>query len=197
MGIFERYTKNAMRTMILAKHEADAFGSLEVGAEHILLALLSDSALISGSMNGVSESDIRAAINAHIPRRELNPLPHDLPLSAEARTALVLAREEADKLSQRYVQNEHVLLALVQSESSYTCQLLRQKGLSAEKLRLQIKTCKTASWDKGVCKREYGGTLSSSLPLSSRFKRSVERGACREEPSELPPVPKSRWKGAA
>lgn len=126
--------------MVRAKHEADGFGSLEVGVEHIVLALLSDPALISTTMEGVSEPEIRTAVSARIPRQEPNPLPHDLPLSTEARTALVLAREEAEKLGQRYVQNEHVLLALVQSESSYAVQLLKQKGLSADKLRFQIKT---------------------------------------------------------
>jgi len=126
--------------MHFAKWEADGFGSLEVGTEHILLALLRDPDLITSTMEGVSEPEIRASISARIHRREPNPLPHDLPLSTEGRTALVLATEEADKLGQRYVQNEHVLLALVQSESSYVAQLLKQKGVSAEKLRLHIRT---------------------------------------------------------
>jgi tetratricopeptide (TPR) repeat protein len=140
VSIFERYTEKARRTIVLAKHEADGFGSLEVGAEHILLALLRDPALISSTMETVSEPEIRASIGAYIPLREPNPLPHDLPLSAEARKALVLATEEADKLGQRYVQNEHVLLALVQSESSYAARLLKEKGVSPEKLRPHIKT---------------------------------------------------------
>jgi ATP-dependent Clp protease ATP-binding subunit ClpA len=119
VGIFERYTEKARQTIVLAKHEADGFGSLEVGTEHILLALLRDPALISSTMEAVSEAEIRAAIRAYIPRREPNPLPHDLPLSTEGRLSVVLATEEADKIGQRYIQNEHVLLALVQSESSY------------------------------------------------------------------------------
>jgi ATP-dependent Clp protease ATP-binding subunit ClpA len=140
VGIFERYTEKAKRTMVLAKHEADGFGSLEVSAEHILLALLSDQALTSSTMGGVSQSEIRTAIRAHLPRREQNPLPHDLPLSTEGRTALVLATEEADKLDQEYVQNEHVLLGLVQSESSYAAQVLKQRGLTPQILRAHIKT---------------------------------------------------------
>jgi tetratricopeptide (TPR) repeat protein len=140
MGIFERYTKKAIRTIILAKHEADGFGSLEVCAEHILLALLSDPVLISSTMEGVSEPEVRAAIRAHLPRRKQNPLPHDLPLNTEAHTALVLAREEANKLGQTYVQNEHIMLALLQSDSSYAAQILTERGLSADKLRLHTRT---------------------------------------------------------
>jgi ATP-dependent Clp protease ATP-binding subunit ClpA len=67
VGIFERYTEKARQTIVLAKHEADGFGSLEVGTEHILLALLRDPALISSTMEAVSEAEIRAAIRAYIP----------------------------------------------------------------------------------------------------------------------------------
>jgi ClpA/ClpB-like protein len=60
-------------------------------------------------------------------------------LSRAAREALVLAEGKADKLGHRYIRNEHLLLGLVESESNYAAQLLRQKDISAEKLRLQIK----------------------------------------------------------
>ena len=41
-------------------------------------------------MEGISEKEILETINAHLPRRERNPLPHDLELSRSAREALVL-----------------------------------------------------------------------------------------------------------
>jgi len=125
--------------MHLAKCEADGFGADQVEPEHILLALLSDAALVSSTMEGVSPSDIRASINAHALRREPKPLPHDLPLSAESRTAMARATEEADSAGQQYVRNEHVLLALAQSNTSYAAQLLKEQGFSIHKLGLQIK----------------------------------------------------------
>jgi tetratricopeptide (TPR) repeat protein len=173
MSIFERYTQKSRGTMHLAKCEADGFGSLEVSAEHILLALLGDPALISGTMEGVSESEIRDAINAHIPHRRPDPLPHDLPLNKEAWAALVLATEEADRLGHRHVQNEHVLLGLVQSESSYAARLLRQKGITAEKLRLQIKTLPQA---KEVHERSWKSKKSVETELIRRVSKLVGRG---------------------
>lgn len=139
MSMFIRYIEGARRTIVRAKHEADRFGSLEIDPEHILLALLSDPVLISRTMEGISEKEILETINAHLPRREPNTLPHDLELSRSAREALVLAEGEADKFGHRYIRNEHVLLGLAQSESSYGAQLLKQKGFSTDKLRLQIK----------------------------------------------------------
>jgi hypothetical protein len=139
MSIFSRYIEEARRTMVLAKHQADRFGSLEIDPEHILLALLSDPVLISRTMEGISEKEILETINAHLPQREPNTLPHDLELSRAAREALVLAEEEADRFGHRYIQNEHLLLGLVESGDCYASELLTKKGLSAEKLRFQIK----------------------------------------------------------
>ncbi len=139
MSIFERYTENAKKTMHLAKCEADKFGSPEVGADHILLALLHDPAVVNGALEGISAAEIRDEIKSRITQREQNPLPHDLPLAEDARKVLVLATEEAKKLNQGLVRNEHVFLALVQCRNSYAAQLLVQKGLSADRLRVHIR----------------------------------------------------------
>ena len=139
MGMFARYNEEARRTVVRAKHQADRFGSLEIDPEHILLALLDDPVLISRTMKGISEKEVIDTINAHLPRRELNTLPHDLPLSTPAREALVLAEAAADQLGHQYIRNEHVLLGLVESGDCYAGELLTKKGLSAENLRMQIK----------------------------------------------------------
>lgn len=139
MGMFVRYIDEARRTLVRAKHEADRFGSLEIDPEHILLALLSDPVLISRTMEGISEKEILETISAHLPRREPNTLPHDLPLSTTAREALVLAEAAADALGHLHIWNEHILLGLLNCGSCYAVELLTTKGLSAEKLRLQIK----------------------------------------------------------
>jgi tetratricopeptide (TPR) repeat protein len=139
MGMFFRYTEKSRRTIVRAKHAADRFGSLEIEPEHLLLALLNDPVLISGVMEGVSEKEILDTINAHLPQREPNMLPHDLPLSRGTRQTLVLAEAETDKLDHLYIRNEHLLLGLVESGDTFAAELLTKKGLSAEKLRMQIK----------------------------------------------------------
>jgi hypothetical protein len=139
MGMFFRYTEQSRRTIVRAKHEADRFGSLEIEPEHLLLALLNDPVLISGVMEGISGNEILDTINAHLPQREPNMLPHDLPPSRGTRQTLGLAEAEADKLDHLYIRNEHLLLGLVESGDTFAAELLTKKGLSAEKLRMQIK----------------------------------------------------------
>ncbi len=140
MTTFIRYIEEARQTIFHAKHQADRFGALEIEPEHILLALLNDSVLISRTMEGISEKEIREAIDAHLPRREPNTLPHDLPLSKAARKALVLAEEEADKLGHLKIGNGHLLLGLLDSTDSYAAAFLTKKGLSADKLRRQLES---------------------------------------------------------
>jgi ClpA/ClpB-like protein len=124
-------------------------------------------------MEGIPEPEIRGALNAHIVRREPNPLPHDLPLSKEARMALVLATEKAEEFSHRYVENKHVLLALVESESSYAAQLLRGQGLVAEKLRPQIKALPQPP---EVHRPAGGSETSPESELARRVLEFVHRG---------------------
>jgi ATP-dependent Clp protease ATP-binding subunit ClpA len=140
MTMFIRYIEEARLTIFHAKHQADRFGALEIEPEHILLALLQDPVLISRTMEGISEKEIRETIDAHLLRRPPNMLPHDLPLSEAARKALVLAEGEADKLGHRKIGNGHILLGLVDSGDSYAAGLLTRKGLSADKLRGQLES---------------------------------------------------------
>ena len=139
MGMFARYLKYSRQTIVRAKHEADRFGSPKIDPEHILLALLNDSDLTSRSMQGISEEEIVMAIEAHVPRGERNPLPHDLELSGEARNVLIVAEAEADRVGHRDIRSEHLLLGLVESGNGFAAELLRKKGLSADQLRSQLK----------------------------------------------------------
>ncbi len=140
MGMFARYLEYSRQTIVRAKHEADRFGSPEIDPEHILLALLNDPVLTSRMMQGISENEIVMAIEAHIPRGERNPLPHDLELSKTAHEALGLAEEEADKLGHRDIRNEHILLGIVESGKSFAAKLLAKEGVSPDHVRRQIKS---------------------------------------------------------
>jgi ATP-dependent Clp protease ATP-binding subunit ClpA len=140
MGMFGRYLKYSLQTIVRAKHEADRFGSPEIDPEHILLALINDPVLTSRMMQGTSEKEIVMKIETHIPGGERNPLPHDLELSKAIREALVLAEGEAGKLGHQDIRNQHILLGLVESANSFAAKLLAEEGLSADHLRRQIES---------------------------------------------------------
>jgi hypothetical protein len=102
------------------------------------LGLLNDGFLASFVLEGVSVQGIREHILATLPRQKEIPTSADLPLSNNAKQALSYGAEEADRLADRQIRNQHLLLGLMRVEGSYAAQMLRQKGLDAASLRFRI-----------------------------------------------------------
>jgi ATP-dependent Clp protease ATP-binding subunit ClpC len=136
--MFERYTEQARRTIFFALKEASNFGSPYIETEHLLLGLLHDGFLTSFALQGISVQRIRDDIMATLPRRKEIPTSVDLPLSKNAKQALSYGAEEAERLADRQIRNQHLLLGLMRVEASYGAQMLRQKGLDPANLRLRI-----------------------------------------------------------
>ena len=136
--MFERFTEEARQTMHSSKYQTDLLGSPKVETEHILLALLEDIRLTNRFLEGLSVENMRGEIFALVTRKPLPLLPRDIPLSRDARQALLFAGEEADLLGDGHVSNHHILLGLLRLENCLAAQVLRQEGLSADKVRSRI-----------------------------------------------------------
>jgi hypothetical protein len=102
------------------------------------LGLLNDGFLTSFVLQGISVQGIRDDIMATLPRQKEIPTSVDLPLSNDAKQALSYGAEEAERLADRQIRNQHLLLGLMRVEGSYGAQMLRQKGLDPANLRLRI-----------------------------------------------------------
>src|ERR1039457_3059593 len=96
--MFERFAREARRTMHNSKRETDDLGYPRVDTEHILLALTRDAAFANHFLGGISVTKLRDEIFARIPRMPPPILPRDIPLTKAARQALECAVEEADKM---------------------------------------------------------------------------------------------------
>lgn len=134
--MFERYTEKARRTIFFAKHEASQFGSPHIEPEHLLLGLFNDGFLASRVLEGISVQRLREEILSLLPRA--SPTSGDLPLSASAKKALSYGAEEADRLGDRQIRNQHLLLGIMRIEDCSAARLLTQKGLRPESLRVRI-----------------------------------------------------------
>ena len=62
----------------------------------------------------------------------------DLPLSHESKRVLAYSAEEAEKLKPRHIGPEHLLLGLLREENSLAASLLRERGLSIERVREEL-----------------------------------------------------------
>ncbi len=139
--MFERYTEKARRIVFFARYEASEFGSPTIETEYLLLGILrEDKALASRFLpSNDSVASIRQRIRALTPRREKISTSVDLPLSHESKRALAYSAEESDKLKQRHIGPEHMLLGLLREEKSLAANLLQERGLSIARVREELR----------------------------------------------------------
>jgi ketosteroid isomerase-like protein len=135
--MFERYTEKARRVIFFARFEASQYGSQYIETEHLLLGLLrEDPALLSSCLEATGGAEgLRTAIERQIPPRERISTAIEVPLTGESTQVLKLAVEECNKLEQRYVGPEHILLGLLRVEGSFAARLLLERGLNPEAFR--------------------------------------------------------------
>jgi hypothetical protein len=135
--MFERYTERARRVIFFARYEASQFGSPYIETEHLLFGLFrEDPALVSRFVGPAKiAAEIRTEIEKQITRREYISTSVEIPLTPEGRKVLTLASEEADRLGQRYVGTEHMLLGILRLEGSLPARLLQERGLKLSAIR--------------------------------------------------------------
>jgi hypothetical protein len=138
--MFERFTEKARRVVFFARYEASQYGSPYIETEHLLLGFLrEDRALAKWFPGGNStETGIRAEIEGQITQRERISTSVEVPLTEECKKALNLAAEESERLAQRHIGTEHLLLGVLRVEGTLAAKLLRKRGLKPEAIREQL-----------------------------------------------------------
>jgi hypothetical protein len=138
--MFERFTQQARRVVFFARYEASEYGSPYIETEHLLLGLLREDQALARMFLGQGDvqAQIRAEIERHFTRRERISTSVEVPLTGDCQKVLNLAVEESDRLGQRYVRTEHILLGMLGVERSLAAQLLQAKGLKAAEVRVQL-----------------------------------------------------------
>jgi ATP-dependent Clp protease ATP-binding subunit ClpC len=138
--MFERYTEKARRVIFFARYEASQFGQPYIETEHLLLGLLrEDKALTHRFLRGHAKVEsIRNQIEDKTLVREKVATSVDLPLSNEGKRVLAHAAEEAERMRDRHIGTEHLLLGLLREEKSFAAELLRERGVSLEQVRQSL-----------------------------------------------------------
>src|SRR5262249_47847692 len=135
--MFERYTEKARRVVFFARYEASQYGSPTIESEHFLLGLLrEDQAMLAAFIPSANAAeDIRAEVEKRTTVGQKISTSVDLPLTADCKAALADAAEEAERLAQRTVGTEHLLLGLLRVEKSIAADILRGRGLDLAQVR--------------------------------------------------------------
>ena len=140
--MFERYTEKARRVIFFARYEASQFGTPEIQSEHLLLGILRESKALKEILGLTHVEDIRLQIEGVSERREKIATSVDLPLTTECKRILAYAAEEAERLVQKHIGVEHLLLGILREEKSLGAKVLHKQGVKLEQARKRIADAK-------------------------------------------------------
>jgi antitoxin component of RelBE/YafQ-DinJ toxin-antitoxin module len=128
--MFERYTEKARRVIFFARYEASAFGSPYIETEHLLLGLVREARKVLQQLGLPADTTVET-LRLRIDKQQKLPAPSvNIPLSNESKGVLAYAAEEAERLQQRHVGTEHLLLGLLREETTLAAGLLGELGVT-------------------------------------------------------------------
>jgi len=133
--MWQRFTERARRVILLGQQEAGEMQSGHVGAEHLLLGLLSESEGVASQVLqelDVSLEETREKIRAQI---VVTPGDNEPKLTRAAKHVLELAGDEARQMRHNYIGTEHLLLALLREPSGGAANLLE---IDLEEARVEM-----------------------------------------------------------
>jgi ATP-dependent Clp protease ATP-binding subunit ClpA len=145
--MFERFTDQARRVVVLAQEEARDLGHNYIGTEHILLGLLREGeTLAARSLDAleVTLDTARQRVLEITGRGEGQPSGH-IPFTPRTKKVLELSLREALQLGDNHIGTEHLLLGLVREGDGVGAQVLKRLGAPPDQVRAQVMdTVKTA-----------------------------------------------------
>lgn len=134
--MFERYTEKARRVVFFARYEACQYGSPEIDTEHLLLGLIREDKALYRWLPKTDLQTIRQRVDANSIKRPPKSTAIALPLDAPARRVLKFAADEAERLGNKHIGTEHLLLGLLDEEGCFAAKLLREGGADAQEVRI-------------------------------------------------------------
>ena len=137
--MFERFTDQSHRAVVLAQEEARRLNHDHVGTEHLLAGLLREergtAAQVLGS-SGVTLDAVRGQIAALVGAGQEPPRGH-IAFTARAKKGFELALREATRLGQQ-IGTGHLLLGLTGQADCVAAQILGALGVDLTGLRARV-----------------------------------------------------------
>jgi ATP-dependent Clp protease ATP-binding subunit ClpA len=138
--MFERFTNQSRRVVVLAQEEARMLNHNYIGTEHLLLGLLHEgkgSAAKALTAMDVTLGAARDQVVAIIGQGQGQPSGH-IPFTPRAKKSLELSLREALQLGDGYIGTGHLLLGLIRQGDSTAVKILGKFGADLNDLRARV-----------------------------------------------------------
>jgi GNAT superfamily N-acetyltransferase len=208
--MFERFTDNARRVIVLAQEECRLLNHDYIGSEHILLGLLGEgtvtaprrkhTARLALASLGISLEAARSQVRERVGEGQAPPAAH-IPFTPRAKHVLALSLTEALERGEEYIGTGYLLLGLVREGTCTGTQVLSDLGVSPDQVRdavdqilaergsstpaIRLRPMRDDEWDawRTVAVREYAEVMQRNRGLTS--EQALARAA-EENTSLLP-----------
>ncbi len=177
----QRFTQRARRVLALAQEEAERLSHNYIGTEHLLLGIVREENGIAGKV--LRELGARADRVADLVERmtgagRRSVSERKLELTPRTKQVIEYAVDEARKLGHSFISTEHLLLGLIRQGDGVAIDVLRQLGLTPERIRRETLRAVQqeqqseggASGGQGSSKPQTTAPPVSSVPKKERPK---------------------------
>lgn len=138
--MFERFTAESRRVVVLAQEEVRLLQHDHIGPEHMLLGLVHEGEGVAGqalAAVGVTLEDARSSV-ASVLGRDTRPPGGHIPFTPGAKRVLELSLRQALELGHAFIGTEHLLLGLVRVEEEGGTTVLSALTVDPAELRTQV-----------------------------------------------------------
>jgi hypothetical protein len=168
--VFERFTDQSRRVLVLAQEESRLLSHGFIGTEHILLGLLrEDVGIATGALRalGISHEAVQLKVEQTIGLAATGS-GGSAPFTPRAKKVLEFALRESMQLGDSDIGSEHLLLGLVREGEGVAAQVLVSLGAELSRVRQQVMQLLSAA--KGRRLEVDPGTSVHRVPAISRAR---------------------------
>ncbi len=164
--MFERFTEQARRVVVLAQEEAVSLGHHYIGTEHLLLGIAAGAGPGADVLQalGITQDAARERVTQLTARGPGKPAGH-IPFTPRAKAALEQSLREALSLGHEHIGTEHLLLGVIEDPDGLAVRVLGELGATPAQIRRQV-----------IHQAPPGIPISSPPPRARRIAGSARAG---------------------
>ena len=138
--MFEKFTEQAIKVIMLSQEEARRLGHNFVGTEQLLLGLIGEETGIAARVLksfGINLKDTRIEVETIIGRGS-GFVAVEIPFTPRAKRVLELSLAAARELGHNYIGTEHLLLGIISEGEGVAARVLENLGVDLGQLRVRV-----------------------------------------------------------
>ncbi len=139
-AMFEHFTSEAIKVIMLAQEEARRLGHNFVGTEQILLGLMGEGTGVAAKVLtelGVTLKDARREVEKIIGRGS-GFVPPEIPFTPKVKSLFEQSFKEAHSLGHNFINTEHLLLGLTEAGEGVAAKVLQNLGVDLKTIRAAV-----------------------------------------------------------